>query len=57
MEKEIISVSYESKDCEKGLEWIKKDLLNEIERQMNELISSEPEIATFTIIYTAVNKP
>lgn len=53
LEKEIISFSYDMKDCNRGLDWIKQDAIKEIEMQINSLITDNPIQATFTLVYTA----
>ena len=51
LEKHIISVTYENKDCKKGIDWIKQDILNEIDKQLN--IENKPIQATITLVYTS----
>jgi len=53
LDKEIVSIGYESKDCVKGIQWIIQDLLKEIDMQLNSLITDNPIQATFTLVYTA----
>lgn len=53
LEKEIVSGSYENKDCIKGIEWLKADMLREIEIALNKLITEQPIQANFTLVYNA----
>lgn len=46
-----MSITYENKDCEKGVEWIKADIMKEIDKQLN--IEYKPIQATITLVYTS----
>jgi len=52
LEKHTISVTYENKDCVNGSDWIKKDIINEISKQLN--IENKPRQATVTLVYTSI---
>jgi len=53
LEKHIISIGYENKDCINGKEWLIEDTLKEIKTQLNKLILAKPIQATLTLVYTA----
>ena len=53
LEKEIISGSYESKDCENGIDWLIADMLQEIAVELKKNLTHKPIQANFTFVYNA----
>lgn len=53
LDKEVISVSYEGKDCAKGTEWLKAEILKDVEEGLNKLIINQPMQANFVLVYNA----
>ena len=49
-------IEYNEADCEQGVEWLIKDILNEIETRLRIKLQSKPKKATVLLIYNAINE-